>query len=98
MLPASVSESSYVSTLTRKVSDLQSSVDENSNEEEKYGWFVEIDNTPSVHPTVALDPYASSSNNLAFQAPTAPVCANQDEELEWAQAADTVDDVLGDFF
>lgn len=97
MLPASVSESSYVSTLTRKVSDLQSSINENSNGEEKYGWFVEIDNTPSVHPTMPLDPYASS-NGLAFQAPTAPACANQDDELEWAQAADTVDDVLGDFF
>ena len=39
-----------------------------------------------------------SSNDLAFLAPTAPLACNHDEEVEWAKAADTVDDVLGDFF
>ena len=43
-------------------------------------------------------PYAVSSENLAFQAPTAPKGPAQEAEVEWAQAADTVDDVLGDFF
>jgi hypothetical protein len=40
----------------------------------------------------------ASTDDLAFKAPTAPKATNYDAELEWAKAADTVDDVLGDFF
>ena len=41
---------------------------------------------------------ASSSTTLAFSAATAPNAVSHDAEVEWAKAADTVDDVLGDFF
>ena len=46
------------------------------------------------------DPYAAACGvqGLAFQAHTAPKASNHDAEVEWAKAADTVDDVLGDFF
>jgi len=96
-LPATVSNSSCSTNLTRNLSDLQTSLSENTNKE-SYGWFVEMeDEDEAVAP--AVDPYASkSSSDLAFQAPTAPKASNYDDELEWAKAADTVDDVLGDFF
>ncbi len=47
-----------------------------------------------------VDPYKTTSNttSFAFIAPTAPKGVNHDAEVEWAKAADTVDDVLGDFF
>lgn len=92
-LPATVSNSSC-STLTRNLSDLQSSLAENENKE-SYGWFVVTDEVQSFRATV--DPYANTTK-LAFEAPTAPHADNQEAEVEWAQAADTVDDVLGDFF
>jgi len=73
---------------------------------ESYGWFVQLDDdeddeTSNDQDSSAKDPYArtSSSTDLAFTAPTAPKRAsNYDAEVEWAKAADTVDDVLGDFF
>jgi hypothetical protein len=42
----------------------------------------------------------ASSDLLAFQAPTAPMghTIQRDAEIEWAQAADMVDSVLGDIF
>jgi hypothetical protein len=92
-LPATVSQSSCGS-LTRNISDLQSSVTENE-EKETYGWFVEMD---SEAPKAVVDPYDESKNRLAFSAVTAPCAGNHDDEVEWAKAADTVDDVLGDFF
>lgn len=92
-LPATVSNSSC-STLTRNLSDLQSSLTE-SEEKDSYGWFVAVDDE-STNRDIA-DPYANAKN-LAFVAPTAPNAVNHDAEVEWAQAADTVDDVLGDFF
>jgi len=93
-LPATVSNSSC-STLTRNLSDLQSSLAENE-EKESYGWFVVMDDELRT----AADPYAGAdANKLAFEAPTAPnASGDQDAEVEWAKAADTVDDVLGDFF
>lgn len=100
-LPATVSNSSCATTLTRVLSDLQSSATENSAEE-KYGWFVEMEDETKNNsniPLAASDPYASSSNkDLAFSALLAPKADNHDAEIEWAKAADTVDDVLGDFF
>jgi len=67
-----------------------------STVKESYGWFVEMDDGENHQEDV--DPYSSTNANLAFSAPTAPKRSNLDEELEWAKAADTVDDVLGDFF
>lgn len=90
-LPASVSNSSC-NTLTRNLSDLQSSLSE-AQDKETYGWFVDVDGESRE----TADPYANSSS-LAFVAHTAPNATNQDDEVEWAKAADTVDDVLGDFF
>jgi hypothetical protein len=69
--------------------------------EESYGWFVEMEEEDQKVPTTStiLDPYVSTSAlELAFKAPTARKASNHDAEMEWAKAADTVDDVLGDFF
>lgn len=93
-LPATISASSC-NTLTRNLSDLQSSLAENSDKD-SYGWFVEMDGEYNHETTPA--PESVNTNDLAFKAPTAPKASNYDAELEWAKAADTVDDVLGDFF
>eukprot|EP00977_Amphora_coffeiformis_P001609 scaffold310_cov168-Amphora_coffeaeformis.AAC.4 len=93
-LPATISATSC-NTLTRNLSDLQSSLAENS-EKESYGWFVEMDDEYAHEAAPAYEP--AQTNDLAFKAPTAPKAENHDAELEWAKAADTVDDVLGDFF
>ena len=102
-LPPAVSYSTCQNKhLTRVVSDLQSSVTENTKQSESYGWFVEMEDEHSLNSSErVVDPYASDISGtscLAFQAPTAPKASNYDAEVEWAKAADTVDDVLGDFF
>jgi hypothetical protein len=98
-LPATISATSC-NTLTRNQSDLQSSTAEKS-QKESYGWFVEMDEEDdNVPASTTIDPNVSSNmGELTFQAPTASKAAkNHDAEVEWAKAADTVDDVLGDFF
>lgn len=72
------------------------------NEEGDFGWYIDMDKeeeddtSDSYQP---VDPYASKTSQLAFSAPTAPKqTRSHDAELEYALAADTVDDVLGDFF
>lgn len=102
-LPATVTDSSCDKPLTRVISDLQPSVSENSEKVESYGWFVDMEDEQSdknIDQASMLAPFATSSltQGLAFQAPTAPKADNHDAEVEWAMAADTVDDVLGDFF
>jgi hypothetical protein len=88
-LPSTVSGDSKTN-ITRKG---QQTPDSDKN---PYGWFVEIDDDYSEHD---VDAYSSSVNkSLAFVAPTAPKADNHDAEVEWAKAADTIDDVLGDFF
>lgn len=102
-LPSTISSSSC--KLTRKVSDLQMS-DPETTSKESYGWFVEMEDesTAAADATAggSSDYYSTaattSSTSLAFMAATAPKAANYDAEVEWAKAADTVDDVLGDFF
>jgi hypothetical protein len=80
--------------LPRKVSSLQMHEDQDAPKE-CYGWFVEMDNdVPSTTETYS----STSSRGLTFYPSTAPEAANYDAEVEWARAADTVDDVLGDFF
>jgi hypothetical protein len=139
----------HTSTLTRIVSDLQSSVTANddSTQKESYGWFVEMDddsefersdrrfslggsfndgtcnddahrstflgssaatslspdNMPSLIPSTLPRLTSPSATNalpaLAFRAPTAPKASRDyDAAAEWAKAADTIDDVLGNFF
>jgi len=93
-IPPSVSSSSCYQDLTRKDDMALSTSD--TPFKESYGWFVEMDECEIPHDII--DPYCHASADLAFSAPTAPKRNKLDEEIEWAKAADTVDDVLGDFF
>jgi len=102
------------SLLTRNLSDLQSSLRETlnlqSDLEPAYGWFVVVDpdsdnardSAPSKLHKSMVGSSESTSAGLAFVAPTAPqhtpAVDDHDDEVMWAKAADTVDDVLGDFF
>jgi len=94
-LPATVSDSSCSAGITRATLDRHVSNPENDLRE-CFGWFVDLDND-HAHDDFAR-PYLSSTDDLTFKASTAPKRVHDDAELEWAQAADTVDDVLGDFF
>jgi len=91
----------------------QFSVPENSTEKalkvevgsddpkEAYGWFVNTDVENDDQTATVVPPQSSLSksvSDLAFTAMTAPKVSSQEAEVEWAKAADTVDDVLGDFF
>jgi hypothetical protein len=101
--------SSPITTLTHVISDLQSSNTEKSSQtltNDTYGWFVEMEEESSSPANTLLsytnylpvnDPYFAPKD-LAFSAQVAPKAENYDAELEWATAADTVDDVLGCFF
>jgi hypothetical protein len=98
-LPATVSDSSCDKGLTRAKLVRHVTTHENDTKE-SFGWFVDLDDhqtTPDPEARCGL-PYNVSSDDLAFQAPTAPKRSNDAAEVEWAKAADTVDDVLGDFF
>lgn len=56
-------------------------------EKSPYGWFVELEDEDN------------GNEELAFTAITAPKKnVDLDNKVDWACAADTVDDVLGDFF
>jgi hypothetical protein len=57
-----------------------------------------MDEETVQEPAITAAYESRSTTDLAFQAPTAPKAENYDAELEWATAADTVDDVLGEFF
>lgn len=82
--------------MSRVTSDLeQVTQEEDGSAKESYGWFVEMDDADFT--VASADPYAPAKD-LAFSAHTAPKADNHDAEVEWAKAADTVDDVLGDFF
>jgi len=95
-LPASVSDSSCSAGLTR-VNLIKQASSPEKKLKESFGWFVDLDDNQSSETRGVLS-YSVSSGDLPFQAPTAPKRHNNDAEVEWAKAADTVDDVLGDFF
>ena len=106
-LPVSISNSSCSSTnLTRtsvesiKVNKNHQSIEGDQDKKEVYGWFVEMDDEISTSlPDTTTVPSSSSQKDLAFVAATAPKQdINNDDEVQWAKAADTVDEVLGDFF
>ncbi|GKY93955.1 hypothetical protein MPSEU_000362400 [Mayamaea pseudoterrestris] len=104
-LPAIVSSSSCdasKSLLTRnhiQYTDLQSSVTENAPDDiETYGWFVEMDADEPCAGSVTPATAATDKTALAFCAATAPCADDHSDDVAWAKAADTVDDVLGDFF
>jgi len=67
---------------------------------DSFGWFLDLDTPTDASEEHITDAYSaegnsnSSTSSLAFQAPVS--VANHDAEVEWAKAADTVDDVLGD--
>ncbi len=106
-LPATVSNYSCAlnnASLTRPTSG-QLLPESETDSKESYGWFVTFDeddqdSAPFTTASSAV-PFSSTSTfcDLAFSAVTAPKRSSQhDSEVEWAKAADTVDDVLGDFF
>ena len=103
--------SSPITTLTHVISDLQTSITEKTSQtlaNDTYGWFVEMEDesTNAMNSIITststsclplIDSYFAPKD-LAFTAHVAPKAENYDAELEWATAADTVDDVLGCFF
>jgi hypothetical protein len=107
-LPATVSDSSCYTGLTRGNMALHVHLPETDNfstssdqdKESSFGWFVDLDDqhqdTPS--PDLKYFSHAVSSDDLAFHAPTAPKRCSDNSDIEWAQAADTVDSVLEDLF
>lgn len=104
-LPNTVSDSSCSHISDNVVSDTSTENTlrverESTDSKEAYGWFVNTDVDDDVKTAKVTSQSTSSKNtcDLAFSAVTAPKISNQDAEVEWAKAADTVDDVLGDFF
>jgi hypothetical protein len=89
--------------------DQQPSVTENNSstaytaaaedDKETYGWFVVVDDDEDLLDKPVVEPVAAAPKDLAFRAPlpTIPTPTVHDD-VKWAQAADTVDDVLADFF
>jgi hypothetical protein len=76
----------------------------NNTNSKSYGWFIALDDGEDARAdarcSAALTLYSSGScenSTLAFVAPTAPKGASIEEEAQvaWAQAADTVDDIFG---
>jgi len=68
-----------------------------------YGWFVETDQDDQLRNRAEAIADASNkartvSEDLSFSAVTTSKKPIDNDELEWAKAADTIDDVLGDFF
>jgi hypothetical protein len=96
-LPSSVTTEPSAFTLTPKNQGQQPPATlETPSDSKDYGWFVEMDDECTG---LSVNAYNNQSQkNLAFLAPTAPNGVDNDAEVEWAKAADTVDDVLGDFF
>lgn len=100
-LPATVSASySFTLDVVSREQALSSDDTHKKDEEADFGWFVDTDDHP-VHDTVKTATACGTPTiPLAFSAPIAPVAHTQGHqaEVEWAQAADTIDEVLGDFF
>merc|ERR1712032_135014 len=108
ILPASVSDQD-ISEMKKKNSNDEQNIN-NQQEQGCYGWFVKVDlgdnvgHIPNPYAQQSTSRHSSFSSDtagkdLAFTASTAPIkCTNHDADVEWAKAADTVDEVLGDFF
>ncbi|CAJ1929242.1 unnamed protein product [Cylindrotheca closterium] len=96
-LPATVSDSSCAAGLTRGSQIKQGSSPEKQPYKESFGWFVDLDDHQR-NEGHTVSSYSVFCPDLAFQAPTAPNATHNDAAVQWAKAADTVDDVLGDFF
>lgn len=77
---------------TKNISVLDSGIEDPGND---YGWFVDLDDDSYDDRLVV--PHARSESDLAFKAVTAPKRSDHEIDVAYAHAADTVDDVLGDF-
>ena len=104
-LPNTVSDSSCGHEVSRaKLDHAQQEVplSKEINAVGSFGWFVDLDegdDKPGVNfGDSSAFSSASGTDKLAFQQATAPKRVNDDADLQWAQAADTVDSVLGDLF
>ena len=103
-LPATISQSSCSSNNLTPTSMPAAQVVENpiliegeSDEKDSYGWFVEMESDECKGADGSVYPDAFKKSDLSFSAATAPKKDSQhDVEAEWAKAADTVDDVIGD--
>lgn len=101
-LPVTVSASSSCSRTNLSFpTDQQSSVADtrtfDDEDKDTYGWFVVVDNDDLLDKPEQQANDPDARKDLAFRAPTAPKAPVHDD-VKWAQAADTVDDVLADFF
>lgn len=86
----------------------ESSDVEGSEQGDTYGWFVEMDEEHVQQRFLAVEAATESCKaianppdaNLTFRTATVAnqVTVELDSEVEWAKAADTVDDVLGELF
>lgn len=72
---------------------------------DSYGWFVDMDDTVDDNLDSAEEARRKcradtiAKDDLSFAAAIAPKRQSElEDEVEWAKAADTVDDVLGDLF
>eukprot|EP00588_Corethron_pennatum_P012029 CAMPEP_0194278866 /NCGR_PEP_ID=MMETSP0169-20130528/12480_1 /TAXON_ID=218684 /ORGANISM="Corethron pennatum, Strain L29A3" /LENGTH=270 /DNA_ID=CAMNT_0039023167 /DNA_START=542 /DNA_END=1354 /DNA_ORIENTATION=- len=97
------SSNSEASLNRRSSQDLLLSKSKTKEIRNSYGWFVEMDEGDDSETIIdpylrSKDEYSLSKNELAFKASTAPKRSKYDEDVAYAHAADTVDDVLGDFF
>lgn len=110
-LPATISSSSCSTTnlghaATQRYDTSNEPLHEENAEQKSssgYGWFVSTDDddfmkdeVPKLSATLNVQP--QSNPELAFKAITAPNAVNHDSDVQQALAADTIDDVLGDFF
>ena len=105
-LPNTVSDSSCGHEVSRaKLDHAQQEVPLSNeiNSIGSFGWFVDLDEGEDKPGCVTFGDSsavssASGTDKLAFQQATPPKRVSDDADLEWAQAADTVDSVLGDLF
>lgn len=100
-IPVTVSSSSCSSDEINAQAVTPRVPDQAERESSSYGWFISTDDDAFVDKQEALSTSIYTSNSspdLAFKAFTAPNAENQDLEVQQALAADTIDDVLGDFF
>jgi len=104
-IPAAVSSSSWSAAATLSVVTPRDSQGEaeakDQDDSPSYGWFVSMDDDASGDNARHQPPPTSgflpdTEADLAFK--TVSVPSSQDIEVQQALAADTVDDVLGDFF
>jgi len=101
-IPAAVSSGSWSAAASLSVVTPRDSQGEAKEQDDSpsYGWFVSMDddasgdNSKHQPPTSGFLP--DTEAHLAFKTVSAP--SSQDIEVQQALAADTVDDVLGDFF